>query len=255
MKVTAFVGSARRKHTYQAAKQFLKKLKSFGDIEAEIVILSEYNLEICRGCKLCLDKGQELCPLQDDRDLLIEKMINSDGVIFASPNYAFQVSGFMKVFLDRLAFFLHRPLFFSKTYTSIVTEGVYGGKKIVKYLDFIGDNLGFNVVKGGCIKTLEPIAKKQQRKNDEIINKLSERFYDQLLKKEYPTPSLLKLMLFRMARSSIKTSLDEEYKDYNYYKEQGWFETNYYYPVQLNPLKKIMGQLFDKLGVYIAKRD
>ena len=255
MKVTAFVGSARRKHTYQAAKQFLKKLKSFGDIEAEIVILSEYNLKICRGCKLCLDKGQELCPLQDDRDLLIEKMINSDGVVFASPNYAFQVSGLMKVLLDRLAFFLHRPLFFGKTSTSIVTEGVYGGKKIIKYLDFIGDNLGFNVVQGCCIKTREPIAKKQQRKNKETINKLSEKFYSQLIKEEYPTPSLLKLMLFRMARSSIKTSLDEEYKDYKYYQEQGWFEANYYYPVQLNPLKKLMGQIFDKIAIHMAKRD
>ena len=38
---------------------------------------------------LCLNKGEELCPLKDDRDLLIDKMNNSDGIIFASPNYSF----------------------------------------------------------------------------------------------------------------------------------------------------------------------
>jgi len=31
-------------------------------------------------------------PLKDDRDVLIEKMMTSDAVVFASPNYSFQVS-------------------------------------------------------------------------------------------------------------------------------------------------------------------
>jgi multimeric flavodoxin WrbA len=74
MKVTAFIGSARKKHTYNASEQFLQKLQSLGDIEYEIVTLSDYNLQICKGCKLCLDKGEEFCPLQDDRYKLIKKI-------------------------------------------------------------------------------------------------------------------------------------------------------------------------------------
>ena len=93
MRVTAFIGSARKQHTYKASEQFLQKLQSLGDIEYEIVMLSDYNLEICKGCLLCLNKGEEFCPFKDDRDRLIEKMISSDGVIFASPTYSFQVSG------------------------------------------------------------------------------------------------------------------------------------------------------------------
>jgi hypothetical protein len=34
-----------------------------------------------------MDKGEEFCPLKNDRDILIEKMVNSDRIIFASPNY------------------------------------------------------------------------------------------------------------------------------------------------------------------------
>jgi hypothetical protein len=33
MKVTAFVGSARRKHTYDATRLFLDKLEEFGGVE------------------------------------------------------------------------------------------------------------------------------------------------------------------------------------------------------------------------------
>jgi len=248
MKVTAFIGSARKKHTYNASEQFLQKLQSLGDIEYDIVSLSDYNLLTCKGCKLCTDKGEALCPLKDDRDRLIKKMKNSDGVIFASPNYFFQVSALMKLFLDRLGFFGHRPCFFGKTFTSIVAQGVYGGKDIVKYLNFIGGALGFNVVKGCFITTLEPMTEKGQKKIDIIINKRSKKFYSKLIKKEYSTPSLLKLIIFRMSRTSAKLMLDENYRDYAYYKEKGWFESDYYYPVKLSLFKKLVGRFFDMMA-------
>jgi multimeric flavodoxin WrbA len=253
MKVTAFIGSARKQHTYNASEKFLQKLQSLGNIEYEIVRLSDYNLGTCKGCRLCLDKGKEFCPFKDDRDVLIEKMENSDGVIFASPNYSFQVSALMKIFLDRLGFIFHRPRFFGKTYTSIVTQGIAKGKGIVKYLNFIGKGFGFNVVKGSCIKTLEPMTKEGQKKIDLIINRQSKRFYSQLIKKEYPSPSLFWLMTFRMARSSMKKMLNENWQDYTYYKENGWFESDYYYPVKLNLLKKLAGKLFDKMAVQIIR--
>ena len=59
-------------------------------------------------------------------------MMASDGVVFATPNYSFHVSGLMKLFVDRLAFNFHRPRFFGKTCTSIVTQGIAGGGKIVE---------------------------------------------------------------------------------------------------------------------------
>jgi multimeric flavodoxin WrbA len=252
MNVTAVVGSARKKHTYHATELFLQKLQSLGDIQYEIVALSDYNLKTCKGCILCMDKGEELCPLKDDRDKLIEKMLGSDGVIFASPNYSFQVSGLMKVFLDRLGFIFHRPRFFGKAFTSIVAQGIYGGSKIVKYLSFIGGALGFNVVKGCCINSLEPMTEKGRKKIDRIIDRQSRRFYSALVKKEFPTPSLFELMIFRMGRTSRKVMLDESFRDYTYNRENGWFESDYYYPVRLNPFKQVAGKLFDMLAVQIA---
>jgi len=155
MKVTAFVGSPRKKYTFEACEQFLQNLKSFGDIDYEIVWLSDYNLQTCRGCKLCCDNGEELCPLKDDRDKLIEKMKYSDGILFAAPNYFFQLSGMMKVFLDRLGFFGHRAQFFGW--------------------------------------------------------------------------------------------------DFTYYKEQGWFESDYYYEVKLGPIKKMTGILLNRIADRTAR--
>jgi multimeric flavodoxin WrbA len=247
MKVTAFIGSARKKHTYHASETLCQKLQLLGNIEYEIVPLSDYNLKICRGCKLCTDRGEELCPLKDDRDMLIEKIRNSDGVIFASPNYSFNLSGLMKVFLDRFNPYFHRPEFFGKASTSIVAQGVYGGAKIIKYFNFIGNSLGFNVVKGCCITTLEPMTEEVQKRNDKIIDKQAKKFYSTLIRKEFPAPTLFKLMIFRMARTSIRLMLDESWRDYSFYNEKGWFSSDYYYPAQLNPLKKLTGKFLDFL--------
>jgi len=253
MQVTAFVGSVRKKHTYDAVVQFLSNLQSLGDVETEIVRLSDYSLQICRGCKLCCDKGEERCPLKDDRDLLLEKMMASDGIILATPNYSFQVSGLMKVFLDRLGFAFHRPRFFGKTFTSIVAQGIYGGNKIVDYLDFVGSGLGFDTVKGSCITTLEPMTEKQQRKIDKVLAKQARQYYKRLAQPDLPAPTLLQLMIFRMGRTKMRLELDESYRDYTYYADKGWFDADYYYPTRLGLLRKGVGKLFDAMSASLSK--
>jgi multimeric flavodoxin WrbA len=253
MKVTAFVGSARKKHTYNATRRFLDNLRSYGGVETEIVFLSDYHLEICRGCKLCTDRGEEFCPLKDDRDLLLEKLFNSDGVVFATPNYSFNVSGQMKVFLDRLAFALHRPRGFGKAFTSIVIEAIYRGKEIVKYLDFVGNGLLFNVVRGRVVKSLEPMTEKVQKKNERTIDAQSRKFYKTLAGKKLPVPSLFALFIFHWGRTSMREILDESYRDYAYYKKAGWFESDYFYPTRLGPVKKGVARLVDAVVTRRAK--
>jgi hypothetical protein len=183
--------------------------------------------------------------MKDDRDALIEKITASDGVVFASPNYSFQVSGMLKVFLDRIGYVFHRPRFFGKTFTSIVTQGFFGGRKIVGYLDFVGNALGFNTVPGSCFTALDPPTSKEKEKRDRALAAQSRRFYQRMNRTPFPAPSLLKLWGFRMGRTSVKLELTELDSDYRYYTDKGWFASDYFYPVRLNPLMKAAGRLFD----------
>jgi hypothetical protein len=129
-----------------------------------------------------------------------------------------------------------------------VAQGVYGGSKIVKYFNFIGKALGFNVVKGICVTNLEPVSDKTVAKNEKSIEKLAGKFYKQLLKNELPKPSLFDLFIFRMSRTSMKIKQDESFRDYNYYTEKGWFNSDFYYPVKLSPVKKLLGLFFDGMA-------
>ncbi|HAS90876.1 MAG TPA: NAD(P)H-dependent oxidoreductase [Sedimentibacter sp.] len=57
-KITAIIGSARKGATYQAVREFEQNLKEYEEIDFEYIFLSDYNLEFCRGCKICFDKGE-----------------------------------------------------------------------------------------------------------------------------------------------------------------------------------------------------
>lgn len=252
-KVTALVGAARKGHTYKATREFLDQMEALGGVETELVLLSDYRIETCRGCKLCFSKGEEFCPLADDRDVLIAKIEGSDGVVFASPNYSFGVSGWMKVFLDRFGFLYHRPRFHGKTATNIVVQGIYGGGKIVKYLDFAAWGLGFRKVKGTCHTAFEPMTAKEQGKRDAALGKQAARFHAQLSKPAYRAPSLVELTIFRLGRTAMKVELDETSRDWRYYQDKGWFSSEYYYPTRLNPAKRAVGSLVDSVGTRMAK--
>jgi multimeric flavodoxin WrbA len=251
-KVTAFIGTSTKKATYQAVQEFEKNLKQYTDIDFEYIFLKDYRLEFCQGCRLCFNRGEEFCPLKDDRDILLEKMENSDGIILATPNYAFQVSARMKNFLDRFAYIFHRPQFFDKTFTAIVTQGIFGGKDILKYLENMGANFGCNVTKGIYLTTVDQMTELQKKKYKQEIRKSSERFYKGLMRSSLPQPSLFRLMLFRMSRTSLQ-SIDFRGRDYDFYKEKGWFGSDYYHETSFGPIKKIIGYFFDFLGRQIAK--
>ncbi len=244
--VTVFVGSAHKGGaTSRAASLFLENLASYGDVRGEIVVLSDYDIGVCRGCKNCTNRGEERCPLEDDRDVLIGKMMASDGVVFASPNYSFQVSAIMKIFLDRLAFLFHRPRFHGKALSSIVVQAIGMGGRIVSYLDFVGGGLGFNVVKGSCSRTLEPMSEDASNRMRKKLASQSRRFHARLLKPAFPVPSLLGLLMFRIARTGYQRSLGDDMRDHVYFRDRGWFETDFYYPTRLGPFKKAAGALFD----------
>lgn len=250
MKVVLFIGSARKKHTYSAALQLAEELEKSGDISCELVRLSQYNISYCHGCIQCFDKGEENCPYAEDIALLLEKMELADGVIFATPNYGFHMSGLMKTFIDRCSFNFHRPRYFGKVASSIVTQGFYKGSDIVNYFKFITNALGFKPIKGVCLTTLEPMPEKQDRKNRAKIKKLSEKFVKALHRNQLKSPTLFELMIFRMSRVRVEKLLNSDYRDYTYYAEKGWFEADFYYPVKLNPVMKLCGKLFD----WIAER-
>ena len=60
-------------------------------------------------------------------------------------------------------------------------------------------------------------------------------------------------MIFRMSRTSMTLKLDESFLDYSYYRDEGWFESEDYYPIRLGLLKKLAGRVFDLVAAVTAR--
>lgn len=105
MKAVVILGSRNPEgQTARAAKSLVEGLRS-DKTQAEEVFLPEKNIERCRQCNdngwgICRTEGR--CVIDDDFTLLVDKIKQSDAVVFATPVYFSDISESMKAFLDRL---------------------------------------------------------------------------------------------------------------------------------------------------------
>lgn len=80
------------------ADVFISGAKKAGN-ETEKVCLYDKTINFCRGCLVCQETQK--CVIRDDMAAIIEKMLQADVVVFATPIYFYEMSGQMKTLLDR----------------------------------------------------------------------------------------------------------------------------------------------------------
>jgi multimeric flavodoxin WrbA len=105
MKVIAFNGSARLNgNTAILINYVLEELKKEG-VETEVYNMSSKKIRGCIACYKCFENKDKLCSVKDDiLNECIEKMLQSEGIILASPTYFTDVSAEMKALIDRSGF-------------------------------------------------------------------------------------------------------------------------------------------------------
>lgn len=102
MKVTVFNGSpqGRNSRTHMMVQEILSGATEAG-AESQCFFLAEKNINYCRACTHCFEVELGKCAIEDDMQEMLSSYRKSDIVIFATPLYVDNVSGMMKVFLDR----------------------------------------------------------------------------------------------------------------------------------------------------------
>jgi len=102
MKITILQGSARKNgNTAKVIGWIQDELVSFGH-ETEYVYLTSKKLKGCLACGKCKEKPDTVgCVQKDDIPEILEKMVKSQAVIFASPLYFWGVSSQLKTLIDR----------------------------------------------------------------------------------------------------------------------------------------------------------
>lgn len=105
MKVVAFNGSPRKEgNTAALIKHVLAELEKEG-IETETVQVGGKSIHGCTACGKCHESKDRKCII--DKDIVnecIEKMLEADGIILASPTYFADLTPELKALIDRAGF-------------------------------------------------------------------------------------------------------------------------------------------------------
>lgn len=240
MQVLVIIGSPRKGNSYQVAQQIERLLTQMQEVQCEYVFLTEVNLQPCRGCYQCMARGEEQCPLQDERATLVHKMQRADGVIFVSPVYTANVTGLMKNFMDRIAYNAHRPAFVGKPAMLVTTSAGPGTKDTLKALSWF-QYPGFEIVSQiGLVVSRSPrYAFAPHKAVGKQIEK-AVRLFGESLTQPPVSPPLRRIMQFYGLKAIAMADRTFFLADYHYYHDK----ENYHCAIEISWWKRVLGKVY-----------
>lgn len=201
--------------TYGLAKEIIKGAQAAG-AEIETEHLAGRKIGFCHACESC-HKATMTCHIKDDAHLIILKMLNADGIIFATPNYVNQVAGPLKVLFDRTSNLIHCQRLLGKYTAAAVSSGSGNNAPVTDYLASYSRLCGAQSV-GSVACGYDPNAE-DLKAAFALGRKLAE---DIQAKTSYPEQAKeieTRRRYFAEVIKRRKTDWDGEYK---YYVEKGW---------------------------------
>ncbi len=256
-KILVIMGSPRKGNTFRACEELRAILEMEIPVEFEYLWLKDAALQPCKGCLACFSQGEERCPNRDDAPLIVQKMQEADGMVFATPVYGMNVSGQMKTFIDRFSYIFHRPRFFDKKALLLTTAGVLGNEEVLKYLDTVARIWGFEVAGKVGTLTAAPLPQYRIDENRKAIARAAGEFATALNRTVRRSPGLYDVMIFRGQRAAFAQLEEVSPADYRYWKEKGWLDrrVKYFVDVPVNLLYHAIGMVVEWISARQVRND
>ena len=150
MKAVGFTGSPRKGGNTEILVNEILAGASEKGAQTAVYNITELNIKGCNACYSCHDHIG--CILKDDMQKLYAEISKADAVVFGSPVYMWQMSGQMKIFIDRLLPFLNPEYSFKgdkgKDLILAFTQGQSDSASFMQYYESTGEMLeflGFNI--------------------------------------------------------------------------------------------------------------
>jgi len=204
-----------KSNTFLLAKQLMQGLADAG-VDIREIHLADCNIGFCRHCEEC-HKRILRCPLKDDVENILKQMLESDGIILASPNYINQVTASMKALFDRSAHFIHCKRLLGKYLVGAVTSGSGNDAEVLSYIRYYGHTCGAQYC--GGISSVAHTVKEKITEAYQLGKKMAQdmkektKFSDQLEIIERGKQYFKKVMELRK---------DQWQEEYAFWQKQGW---------------------------------
>lgn len=244
MRILVISGSARRNGNTETVLHLLKQrllpaLSSRGvSAQYELLRLADYDISVCRGCRVCFDRGEEKCPQKDDVEKIREKLRKADFVILTSPVFVDNASGLVKNWIDRMAYTCHRPEFAGVPAFTLATSAGSPFSGTHRTLQGALLTWGFRVIgKDSFVTGARMKAEEMEAKYGSRLDALAEKLARAVQRAQTRQPNLVELTMFRIQQYSW-SRVDPATLDYQYWYKRGWTDprTSYFIPHHANPI-------------------
>jgi multimeric flavodoxin WrbA len=203
-----------RSQTFLLAEELTKGFDS--SVKKEVIHLCDHRIEFCRHCERCHEKTLQ-CPIKDDVRSILKKMLDADGIIFATPNYINQVTASMKALFDRSSHFIHCKRLLGKYIAGIVSSGSGQDREVLDYIKYYGHTCGAQYI--GGVSSAAPIGDEKKKEALNLGRTLTAAIND---KKSFPEQIKIIGAGREHFRGIMKTRKDTWMEEYQYWKDKGW---------------------------------
>ena len=216
MKILLISSSPRKEksQTLFLAKEVLRGCTD--SVESEIIHLRDYKIEFCRHCEGCHKKILQ-CPIEDGVRSILEKMLDAEGIILASPNYINQVTASMKALFDRSSHFIHCKRLSGKYIAGVVSSGSGQDKEVLDYIEYYSHTCGAQYA--GGVSSRVPIGDEKKEEAFRLGRSLTADIKD---KKSFPEQIKIIEAGKEHFRRIMEMRKDDWSEEYLYWKDKGW---------------------------------
>lgn len=201
--------------TFLLAKEVLRSLSEEG-IASETLHLDNCRIFFCKHCEACHKKILK-CSLKDDVGMILQKMLEADAILLASPNYINQVTASMKALFDRSAHFIHCKRLAGKYIAAVVSSGSGQNQEVLDYLKYYGATCGAQY--SGGVSAQRQFG---QDKRNEAFG-LGKKIAADLREKKLYVDQLQAIEKGRQYFTQvIKARKDDWQEEYEYWSQKSW---------------------------------
>ena len=194
MKIVIINGSPREHGLTGSILSVIRDELTKQNAEVEYYNLGSLNMSHCKGCCSCYRTGH--CIIDDDAEKISNSISTADGLILGSPTYASNVSGLMKVLIDR-GHFVIEQLLHDKHCVTVVTGENYGKNDTNKVLKNLVLYSGGYLTDSICLNAPFNEVTSVSSKTDKIGSRTATKLYFEIKNnKKHPIQILFHKVIF-----------------------------------------------------------
>lgn len=216
MKLLLISSSPRRQesNTFLLAKEVLRGCNASKILD--VIHLCDLSIGFCRHCEECHKKILH-CSIADSVPGILNKMLEADGIILASPNYINQVTASMKTLFDRASHLIHCKRLLGKYIVAVISSGSGQDEDVLDYIKYYAHTCGAQY--SGGVSERVPVSKEKMEEAYRLGLRLA---IDIKEKRAY----LKQIVLIEEGKQHFKEVIKKRKNDwieeYQYWQDKGW---------------------------------